>query len=103
MIGFNSIPVGMTMFFLMTGALWYLIIYMISWYTNRVKESGMNSFYRVLLMCNFMVFALIAAWDFGFGATSWFWPIPIFYRALVGLVIYMAIYFLWIDKITSNG
>lgn len=98
MINFKSIPIGTTMFFLLTCTMWYLVIFMISWFTNHVKEQGMSSFYRLLDLCNFIVFAFVAGWDFGFGATSWFWHIPLFYRALVGSVIYLAIYLFWIDR-----
>lgn len=37
-----------------------------------------------------------------FGATSWYWQIPEFYRETIGLSIYLFVLFVWVKPLLRN-
>jgi len=92
MISFN-VPLGMTIFFLGISVMWYLVIIPISRITENTRSRHWRNLFEYI---NIVVFASNAGWDFGYGATSWFWSAPLFIRILSGSILYLIIDFLWI-------
>ena len=98
MILLNDVKVGMTAFLIIIAILWYIVLIPISQIIENAKKNEDKTWYNRFVFTNFVVFSSIAGWDFGFGASSWFWHIPVFYRMLVGSLLYVTLYFLWINR-----
>lgn len=77
---------------------YFVIIFVSRTTENAPSNRWRNQFENI----NLIVFASVAGWDFGFGATSWFWPAPLFLRMLTGAGLYFVLHILWIDVHLRN-
>ena len=97
MIYFDSLFIGMTVFFLSLTILWYILIIPISIITESYRNKSNPFWFNTLTFTNLVLFSLVCAFDFGFGATSWFWNVDIFYRITTGGLLYLLIDYYWIS------
>ncbi|TFH13095.1 hypothetical protein E4H04_12575 [Candidatus Bathyarchaeota archaeon] len=97
MIYFDSTFIGMTLFFFGL-ALGYYAIHI--WWSGKIEitkqETGKEL--NMLLKINFIGSSFICSSEFGFAATSWFWRFPVFYKMLLGFLLYYLIDKYWISN-----
>lgn len=98
MIAVGDIFLGMTIFIISYSILWYGAMLYFSYVTENAKRQEDQSWYYKLKKFDSVFFPVFAGFDFGFGATSWFWHIPLFYKMAIGTFLYLFLDNVWIRK-----
>jgi len=97
----DSVPIGLTLNISVWAMFWAIIFFRVYPYLLRsIEESPLGKYTKAFEIAMFISLGYFPALDF-VAATSWYLHIPVFYRVVIGLMVYL-ISLIWVKPFEKS-